>query len=310
MLSRVFAIALNAYREAVRARILYGLLGLALATVGYSLVVATLSLHQEARVVADVGAGSISLYAVIVAIVLGATSLHRELELKTVFPILTRKLRRHEYLVGKYFGMLMTLAVFVAIDAATVLGVLAFETGQKPWLLVGTVVAFAAALAIGLVRAKHTRVFVVIPWAFALLVAMAILGATAGAERQLVLASAVLTVCEVAIITALATLFASFSSPFLTAVFTLFIFLIGRSVDTLGNLPPKVFSQTLHDLGRGLTHVFPNLEAFVPPRPLLLGQVPGTPVWGFVLTAALHAFLYSTFLLTASALVFQKRDFQ
>src|SRR5262249_13195470 len=113
MLMRVAAVALNTYREAVRARVLYGLLALALATSAYSLVVATLSLHQEARVVADVGAAAASLYAVLVAIVLGATSLHRELELKTVFPILTRQLRRHEYLVGKYLGMLVTLAVFV-----------------------------------------------------------------------------------------------------------------------------------------------------------------------------------------------------
>src|SRR4051812_19622129 len=145
MLMRIAAIALNAYREAVRARILYGLLGLALATCGYSLVVATLSLHQEARVVANVGAASISLYAVLVAIVLGATSLHRELELKTIFPILTRQLRRHEYLIGKYFGMLATLAVFVAIDAAVVLGILAIEAGQKPWL-VATAAALLAAI--------------------------------------------------------------------------------------------------------------------------------------------------------------------
>ena len=46
VLSRIVAVALNAYREAVRARILYGLLGLALATTAYSLVVGTLSLHQ------------------------------------------------------------------------------------------------------------------------------------------------------------------------------------------------------------------------------------------------------------------------
>ena len=56
MLARIAAVALNSYREAVRARILYGLLGVALATTAYSLVVGTLSLHQEVRVVSDLGA--------------------------------------------------------------------------------------------------------------------------------------------------------------------------------------------------------------------------------------------------------------
>ncbi len=131
MLARIAAVALNAYREAVRARVLYGLLGVALATTAYSLVVATLSLHQEIRVVADLGAASISLYAVLVAIVLGATSLHNELERKTLFPILTRRLRRHEYLVGKYLGALATLGVFVAIDGGAVLAVLAIRGGER-----------------------------------------------------------------------------------------------------------------------------------------------------------------------------------
>ena len=90
MFARVFAIALNTYREAVRARILLGLFAVALATCGYSVIVASLSLHNEPRVVADLGSAAMSLYAVVVAIVMGSTSLHRELEYKTIFPILSR----------------------------------------------------------------------------------------------------------------------------------------------------------------------------------------------------------------------------
>ena len=160
MFARILAIAMNTHREAVRARILHGLLGLALATCGYSVVVAHLSLHQEARVIADLGAASISLYAVFVAIVLGATLLHRELELKTIYPMLSRPLRRHEYLLGKYFGTLGTVIAFIALDAAAVLGVLALETGQTPWKLGVALGALSAVLIVALVRAKYTRVFV------------------------------------------------------------------------------------------------------------------------------------------------------
>jgi ABC-type transport system involved in multi-copper enzyme maturation permease subunit len=310
VLLRIAAVASNAYREAVRARILYGLLGLALATTAYSLVVGALSLHQEARVVADLGAASISLYAVLVAIVLGATSLHRELELKTLFPILTRRLRRHEYLVGKYLGGLATLAVFVAIDGAAVLGILAAEGGRPPWQVGGAALALLAALGAGLLLAKRSRVFVMVPWSAGAFAVMSLLASTAEDERRLVVASAVLTLCEVAIVAAAATLFASFSSPFLTALFTLGIFVLGRSADSLGHLPPKLLGEGFHAAGVVLARVVPNLDIYVPARPLLLGHVPDSPVWPFVAVAAAHAVFYATLLLTLSALIFRKRDFQ
>jgi ABC-type transport system involved in multi-copper enzyme maturation permease subunit len=301
---------MNTYREAVRARILYGLLGFALATSAYAVVVASLSLHQEARVVADLGAASISLYAVLVSIVIGATSLHRELELKTVFPILTRKLRRHEYVVGKYLGTLATLAVFVALDGATVLAILALETGQKVSLVAGTAALFAALLAVALVRAKFTRVFVLIPWAFALFLGMHVLAATAGGERQLVLASCLLTLSEVGIVAAVALLFSAFSSPFLTALFTLGVFVVGRSADSLAHLPVRFLGTTIPAIAAACARVVPNLNVYVPPRPLLLGQVADAPVWPFVGLGAAHALFYATVLLVVSALIFRKRDFQ
>jgi Cu-processing system permease protein len=310
MLARIVAVALNAYREAVRARILYGLLGAALATTAYSLVVATLSLHQEIRVVADLGAASISLYAVIVAIVLGATSLHDELERKTIFPILTRRLRRHEYLLGKYLGALATVGVFVAIDGGAVLGILALEGEKATDQVITAAVVFASVLGALLFKLRGARVYVLLPWSVALFATMAVLCGHVPDERRMVVAAALLTLSEVAIVSAVASLFASFSSPFLSAIFTLCIFLVGRSADTMASLPPKIFGSGIHTAGAALARVVPNLQVYVPARSLLLGQLPQTPVWPFVATGAIHALFYSTFLLTMSALVFRKRDFQ
>src|SRR3954470_18944120 len=129
MLLRVTAVAFNTYREAVRARVLHGLFALALATAGYSLVVGAFALHASFRVVSDLGAASISLYGVIVAVMLGATSLYRELELKTIFPILARPLSRSEYLVGKYLGTVLTLAVFIAANSGVLLLALGVQAG-------------------------------------------------------------------------------------------------------------------------------------------------------------------------------------
>lgn len=309
MLGRVFAIAMNTYREAVRARVLYGLLALALVASSYSMVVAAMSLRQETRIVADIGAASMSLLAVIVSIILGATSLYRELELKTVFPILTRKLRRHEYVVGKYLGIVATVASFVCIHGAVVFSILIFQAKEEWRFLVVPVLA-SAVLAALLVRMKQVRVFVVLPWSIALFVIMASLAGSAGGERQLVLVSATLTIAEVVIISAVAMLFSSFSSPFLTAIFTLMVFLIGRSADTLGNLPERVFGHTVHTVGKLLSRIFPNLNLYVPARPVLLGQVDAIPLAEFITRAWVNALLYAVVLMTVSAYVFRKRDFQ
>ena len=310
MFGRVFAIAMNTYREAVRARVLFGLMAAALAASAYSLVIASMSLRQEMRIVADLGSSSMSAFAVLVAIILGATSLYRELELKTVFPILTRRLRRHEYVIGKYLGILAVLFAFVAIDGASVLAIMAFQSNEKTGLTIAVLAALFLVLGLGLWRAKLTRVFLVLPWALAAFVAMAIVSSGAGGERQLVIVSAVLTMAEVAIVTAVAMLFSSFSSPFLTAIFTVMVFLIGRSADTLGNLPARVFGETVRSIGIVLAKVFPNLYIYVPARPVLLGQVPSIALPTYVLGAWGNAVLYAVVLLAVSAVVFRRRDFQ
>lgn len=308
MLARVAAVAMNTFREAVRARVLYGLLGLAVATSAYSLVIASMSLKNELRIIADIGAASMSLYAVLVSIVLGATMLYRELELKTLYPILTRRLRRHEYLVGKFFGIVTTLATFLAVDAGVVFGLLAFEATEARKALGATVALALTALAAALYRARALRTFVVLPWSLAFAVAMGVLAAPAGAERQLVLASAVLALAEVSIVTALALLFSSFSSPFLSSLFTLGVFAVGRSADTLANLPERVFGSALRSVGIALSRVVPNLHAYVPARPLLLGQVPEVALLPYVVRAAANAALYAAVFLALASVVFRRRD--
>ena len=108
---------------------------------------------------------------------------------------------------------------------------------------------------------------------------------------------------------AVATLFASFSSPFLTALFTLGVFVVGRSADTLAKLPVRMFGQTLQTFGKVLARVFPNLQIYVPPRPLLLGDVAAVPTWPFVAESAAHAACYAAVLVALAVAIFRKRDF-
>lgn len=309
MLLRVLVIALNTYREAVRARLLHGLFGLAVATGGYALVVGAYALSDRLRVISDLGAASASIYAILVAIVLGATSLYRELELKTIFPILARPLHRAEYLVGKYLGTLLTLLVFLAAYA----GLLLFALGGSSDRSLLSSVALplgvcGVALVVGLKWAR-LRTWLPIPVALVLLVWGALFASGAPDDRRVLLGSGLLTVLEVCVVLAIATVFTSFSSPFLTAVFTIGVVLVGRSADTLARLPARVFGETLKRIGEVLSGLVPNLMTYVPPRPLLTGEAVGVSYWPYAGWAAAHAVAWAVGLLALAALIFRRRDF-
>lgn len=309
MLGRVLVVALNTYREAVRARILHGLFALALATTGYSLVVGAYTSRNQLRVVSDLGAASISLYAIVVAVVLGATSLYRELELKTLFPILARPVTRAEYLTGKYLGTLLVLLVFVAANTGIVMLSTAVLAGRSLGQALGLALGSAAVL--GVLGYKKRRLISYLPIVWALVVAAfgAGLSAAAPDDRRVLIGLGILTLCEVAIVAGVATLFSSFSSPFLTAVFTFAVFIVGRSADTLARLPARVFGETIHALGAALSKVVPNLMLYVPPRPLLTGEASDVSLWPYVGQAALHALAWSLLLLGSASLIFRRRDF-
>ena len=309
MLARIGVIALNTYREAVRARVLHGLFALALATGAYALVVGQFALRDSLRVVSDLGSASISLYAIIVAVVLGATSLYRELELKTIFPILARPLRRSEYLVGKYAGTVLTLGVFIAANAGALLLALGRLTDRSLGLVVGVGLGCTAVLGLVAWRLPRWRTALPIPWALLLLAAGYWLSSGAPDDRRVILGSAALTLCEVTVVAAIATVFASFSSPFLTAVFTFSVFLVGRSADTLAHLPPRVFGPTVQTLGEVLSKIVPNLMLYVPPRPLLTGEISTTPLGDYLLLALAQALAGAVGLLSVASLIFRRRDF-
>ncbi|MCC6553371.1 MAG: ABC transporter permease subunit [Polyangiaceae bacterium] len=309
MFGRVLAIALNTYRESLRARILIGLAGVAFAVAFYSIIVGAYTLRSGARVVSDLGAASISIFSIAVAIIIGATSLHRELEQKTIFPILARPIRRGEYLIGKYLGTLLTLAVFIFADAGLVLLISAVLAGRSFWLVAGAGAATVAALGLAAWRSPAARTFGFIPWSAALLLLGAALARGAPEELRVVLGGSALAFLEVGIVAAFATLFSSFSTPFLSALLTLGMLIIGRSADSLARMPVKYFGPQIVAAARALSKVVPNLQIFVPPRPLLTGEVVDASLPAYLGMAAVTSVGWAVALLAVASYVFKRRDF-
>lgn len=309
MLHRVATIAYATYREAVRARILLGLAGVAFAVAFYSLVVGAFTLNEAPRVVADLGAATISVFSLAVAVLIGATSLYRELEMKTILPLLARPIARSEFLVGKYLGIMLVVAVFVASEAGLVLTMCAFLGGRSPVVCISAFATLAVLLAVVAWRSPRSRTFAPIPWALASLLVGIALAAVAPGNRSLVLASSLLTFFEVAVVTGVAMLFSAFSTPFLSALLTLGMFAVGRSADALARLPKKVFGDGLHAGGAALAKVVPNLHVYVPARPLLTGEAADASLTAYLAMAAAQTLGWTVLLLAVASFVFERRDF-
>jgi ABC-type transport system involved in multi-copper enzyme maturation permease subunit len=112
---------------------------------------------------------------------------------------------------------------------------------------------------------------------------------------------------ELAILTSVALLFSSFSSPALSALLTFFIFIIGHFSADLKNLAGSTANTAARWLFTGIYYVIPNLANYSFITPVAHDHVPSS---SFVLLATLYALLYVTVVLAAASLIFSRRNFK
>ena len=309
MILRIWAVALNTFREAARDRVPLGLFGAGVAAGIGSLLIAAASLGRDhAEVVAVLTSASISLFAVVGAIVLGASLLYKDVERKTIFPILARPIRRHELLVGKHLGVVGTISTFALLEGALALTLTAITREERlvartfiGWLVVAALATFVLLR----VRDRSTPWLFIAPLLFTI---QAIVVGPLGDLRLLIVNTVFLAIAESAVVAAISLVFGAFTTPFLTATCTAGIVLIGREADLLAKLPERTFGHTIVVVGRAMARVVPNLQLYVPPRVVATGRA-GGGVASYLATAGAYGALYIVVLLVISALIFRKRDF-
>ncbi len=121
---KVLSIALNTFRENLRDKLLYNLLIFALLMIGSSLVLMRLTLGEFHRLLLDIGLGSVNIFSVLIAIFVGIGLVSKEIDKKTIYTIVSKPVARFEFLLGKFFGLTLTLLVNMLIMTAGLLAVL------------------------------------------------------------------------------------------------------------------------------------------------------------------------------------------
>ncbi|HLW84442.1 MAG TPA: ABC transporter permease [Candidatus Sulfotelmatobacter sp.] len=126
MTARIVHIASNTFREAVRDRVLYNLIAFAVLLSGSAILVGQISIDIERLVVINLGLTAVSLFGVVIAIFIGIGLVSKEIEKRTLYTVLSRPVRRWEFIVGKYFGLAGTLVVNTFFMAIGVFGALLY----------------------------------------------------------------------------------------------------------------------------------------------------------------------------------------
>lgn len=250
-------VAVNTFREAVRDRVLYNLVFFALMMIGAAILVGQISIGIERLVIVNLGLSAISIFGLVMAIFVGVGLVYKEIEKRTLYSLLSKPIRRWEFLVGKYAGLVLTLVIntaFMTLGLAAAL----FYVG-RPFV--------------------RSDVSILVAIYFILL--------------------------ALALVTAIALFFSCFSSPMLSTLFTLAIYITGvfsADIRDFGALTHSSFLKAATSILYYLVPNFHNFNAIA-----VAGHSEAVP-FALIWQNTLYAIMYIAVLLLASSAIFSRRN--
>jgi len=255
MPSRIAAIAINTFREAIRHRILYLLLVFAVGMISFAQILSLLTVGSEEKIIKDFGLGAIEVFGVLTSVFIGVGLVSREIERRTVFTILAKPIHRFEFVLGKYAGLVLVLLVNTGVMTIWFSLILLIKGMFDPMLGLAVLMLFFQFL----------------------------------------------------LVTAIAVLFSCLSTPILSSVFTLALYVVGHLLWSLPMLEERLTSTAARALCRGLYYLLPNLGNFDIKGEVVHGLSIDPAVSGFAL---LYLVLYGAAVLAGACAIFQNRELQ
>ena len=256
-------IALNTFREALRNKVLYIILVFAIVLLGFAVVLGSISIGENDRVIKHIGLTAINVFGIFLAMFVGVNLVYDEMERRTIYTIIAHGVPRQDFIIGKFLGLLLTI-VFNFVLMAIILSVVLF-----------------------VVPDCHMS--------------------------GLVLYSVFMSMFEMMVVIAFAILFSSFSTPVVSAVLTLAVYVIGHLSDDLldyykilGHEAYAFHTNVMRPVLKGIYYILPHLEEFN-----YKSQVTDPDLWNHLTFFPIgYGILYTVVILALSCLIFSKKDFK
>jgi ABC-type transport system involved in multi-copper enzyme maturation permease subunit len=260
-------VAVNVFRESVRDRVPYTLVLFAVLLIGASVLLGQLTAGQDVKIIKDLGLGAAAFFGLFIAVFIGVGLVAKEVERRSIYTVLSKPISRAQFIAGKYAGLVLTLAVHVLVMTAAL------------YLVLGWMTLTSAAT----VRASWD---------------------TPGIDPAL-LKAVLLIIVELMLVTALALFFSTFSSPILSAAFTIGLYIAGHFSGELRNLGTSTDAAAARWLGRGLYHLLPDFAAFDVKTRVVHGlEVPST----YMAATIAYGAAYIAALVLGATFIFSRRD--
>jgi ABC-type transport system involved in multi-copper enzyme maturation permease subunit len=265
----VSRIAVSVFRESVRDRVPYNLVLFAVLLIASSFLLGQLTAGQDVKIIKDLGLAATAVFGLFIAIFIGIGLVSKEVERRSIYALLAKPISRPQLILGKYAGLVLTLAVNVAVMTLALYIVLAYMTWTES-------AEFQSAWdAPGIDPALLKAVFLIF--------------------------------VELMLITAIALFFSTFSTPLLSAGFTLALYVVGHFNKELRNLDQIVASPVVARVARGLYYIVPDLSAF----DIKTQVVHGLPVSaGYLALTTAYGAAYIAAILLVATVIFSRRDFK
>ena len=110
-------IALNGFKEVVRHKFFYGMAVIALFILGMGMLLGTLSMSEQTRLVVDMSLFGTQIVLIAICVFFGSLSIARDLEKKVLMTLISRPISRPMYIFGKFFGI-----AFITLTALFIIG--------------------------------------------------------------------------------------------------------------------------------------------------------------------------------------------
>lgn len=268
-LAAIRKVAVAVFKESVRDRVPYSLVLFSVILMGASFLMSRLTAGQDFKVIKDLGLATMNAMGLLIAIFIGTGLVSKEVERRSIYAVLAKPISRSSFLVGKYAGLVLTLAVNLGMMTAAFYVMLQYMNWTTDdWIKQG--------------------------W-------------RAPAHDPRLLAAIALIGVQLMLTTAVALFFSTFSSPMLSMLLTLAVWVAGHFSGDLRNFQTAVDSPAAAMVARGLYYALPNLDAV----DVKNAVVHGLPIaWGAVGLGVASIAAYIGVLVGGAVLVFTRRDFK
>ena len=253
----VRVIAWNTFREAVRDRVLYNLVFFVLVMITAAVLVGQISIGIERLIIVNLGLTAISIFGVVMAIFIGVSLVHKEMERRTLYSLLSKPIHRWEFIVGKFAGLGLTLLV------------------NTLFMTVG--------LALALYYVQGTL----------------------RPEDASILLAVFFILLQLTLLTGIALLFSCYSSPLLSTIFTLGLYVMGLFSADMRTFGALSKSRFLEGVTTVLYYLLPNFNSFN----VISAVAHENPIpAGLVAYVFLYALTYTVVVLLGAVAIFSNRN--